>query len=186
MQKISLYLALSLMLVSGLVGIGVGYYLTPEYQLSMYDKNTMDLGAADRWLDQRYVNAMISHHRGAILLAEQAQQSKREEVRSLAADILKNEPVLIAELYAWKKEWYNDTRTVRDPLSPKLGSPDATFDLRFLNALIAHHEAGVSMTKDARVKSSRVEVQNNADAVEQFLTTSGAMLKEWRKNWFTV
>jgi uncharacterized protein (DUF305 family) len=186
MQKISLYLALSLMIVSGVVGVGIGYYLTPEYQLSMYDKNTMDLGAADRWLDLRYVNAMIAHHRGAILLAEQAQQSAREDVRTLAAEILKNEPVLIAELYGWKKDWYRDSRVVRDPLSPQLGTVDATFDLRFLNALIAHHEAGVLMTKDARVKSSRAEVQDNANAVEQFLTTSGTTLREWRKNWFNV
>jgi uncharacterized protein (DUF305 family) len=99
---------------------------------------------------------------------------------------LANEPKLIEELYAWKKEWYNDTRTVRDPIVPKLGSYDATFDLRFLNALIAHHESGIQMTKDIRLKSSRSAVQDNANAVEQFLTTSGVMLREWRKQWFNV
>jgi uncharacterized protein (DUF305 family) len=186
MQKVPLYLVVSLMCIAGFVGVGVGYYLTPEYQLSMYDKNSMDLGIADRWLDLRYINAMIAHHRGAVLLAEQAQVSEREEVRALAREILASEPALIAELYAWKKDWYRDTRTVRDPLVPKLGSYDSTFDLRFLNALIAHHQAGVLMTKDVRVKTSRAEVQGNADAVEQFLTTSTAMLMEWRKSWYNL
>lgn len=184
MSNISLPLTFSLMIVVGLLGVGVGYYHTPEYQLSMFDKNTMDLGQADRWLDLRYVNAMIAHHRGAMLLAEQAQKSERTEVRNLAQTILTSEPVAIAELYAWKKEWYGDTRSVRDPLAQNLGVYDATFDLRFLNALIAHHTSGVRMTKEVRIKSSRAEVQNNADAVEAFLEESGAMLRTWRSAWY--
>jgi uncharacterized protein (DUF305 family) len=186
MNKVQLSLTVSLMIVSGVVGLGIGYYLTPEYKLSMYDKYSMDLGQADRWVDLRYLNAMIAHHRGAMLLAEEAQQSERDEIRNLAKDILAGEPKLIDELYTWKKEWYDDTRTVRDPIVPKLGSYDATFDLRFLNALIAHHESGIQMTKDIRLKSSRSTVQDNANAVEQFLTTSGVMLREWRKQWFNV
>jgi len=186
MNKISIYLAVSLMIVCAIIGVSVGYFLTPQYTLTMYDKSTMDLGRADKWLDLRYIDAMIAHHRGAILVAKQAEVSKRPEVKNLAIEIQKNEPVLIAELYAWKKAWYNDTRSVKDPIVPNLGSYDASFDLRFLNAVIAHHEAGIVMTKDVRTKSSRSEVLNNADAVEAFLTTSGNMLKEWRKSWYKI
>lgn len=186
MTKISIYLATSLMVVCAIIGIGVGYFLTPQYALTMYDKSTMDLGRADKWLDLRYVDAMIAHHRGAILVAQQAEVSTRPEVKNLAIEIQKNEPVLIAELYAWKKAWYGDTRAVKDPIVPNLGTYDASFDLRFLNAVIAHHEAGIVMTKEVRTKSSRSEVLNNADAVEEFLTTSAAMLKDWRKNWYKI
>jgi len=174
------------MVVCAIIGIGVGYFLTPQYTLTMYDKSTMDLGRADKWLDLRYVDAMIAHHRGAILVAKQAELSKRPEVQNLAKEIQKNEPVLIAELYAWKKAWYGDTRAVKYPIVPNLGTYDASFDLRFLNTVIAHHEAGIVMTKEVRTKSSRSEVLNNADAVEAFLTTSGTMLKEWRKNWYKI
>lgn len=172
--------------VSFLVGMSAGYFFTPEYQLSMYSKNEMNLGRADRGIDLRYINAMIAHHRGAILLAAQAEKSQRSEVATLAKEIQQNEPKLIDELYAWKKEWYGDERPVRDPVVARLGEVDETFDLRFLNALIAHHEAGVVMTQDVRRKSSRSEVLDNADAVEQFLTTSGTMLREWRANWYQV
>jgi uncharacterized protein (DUF305 family) len=129
---------------------------------------------------------MIAHHRGAILVAQQAEVSKRPEVKNLAIEIQKNEPVLIAELYTWKKAWYGDTRSVKDPVVPNLGTYDASFDLRFLNAVIAHHAAGIVMTKEVRAKSSRSEVLNNADAVEEFLNTSGNMLKEWRRNWYKI
>lgn len=185
-MKISIYLAVSLMILTAVAGVAVGYGLTPEYKLTMYDKGGMDLGQADKWLDLRYVNAMIAHHRGAILVAEQAEKSGRQEVRDLSKTIQQSEPLLIAELYQWKKDWYGDTRKVADPTVPNLGAMDDKFDLRFLNAVIAHHKNGISMTQDVRSKSSRTAVLNNADAVEKFLADSGEMLKEWRKSWYNI
>lgn len=172
--------------MSGIIGVGIGYFLTPEYQATMYDKNTMDLGRSDRGLDRRYINAMIAHHREAMLLAEQAKKSNREEVVHLAGDILKNEPALIDELYEWKKDWYGDIRPVRDPVVTKLGSLNVTFDLRFLNALIAHHEVGILMAEEVRRKSSRTEILDNADAVENFLKSTLPVLRGWRSSWYSL
>lgn len=186
MNKISTYLSVSLMVMTFIIGVGTGYSFTPQYSLSMYDKSSMDLGRADKWIDLRYINAMIAHHRGAILLAKQAEKSNRPEVQSLAKEIQTNEPILIEELYKWKKDWYKDTKKVKDPVVSNLGEYNDTFNLRFLNALIAHHENGIVMTKDVRVKSNRSEVLDNANAVEKFLTDSGTMLKEWRKNWYNI
>lgn len=182
-----MYAAAGLVIVAGLLGTGAGYSLTSEYSLSMYDKGSMDLGRADRSLDRRYIDAMAAHHRGAILLGEQAlANGTHAEIKALAKDILAGEPKLIAELYAWKKDWYGDSRKARDPIVAKLGPSDEKFDLRFLNALIAHHEAGLLMTKEIRAKSSRAEVLNNADAVEAFLKTTLATFKAWRLEWYNV
>ncbi len=175
------------MIASGLIGTGIGYFLTPEYRLSMYEKIPMDLGRADRGLDKRYIDSMAAHHRGAMLLAEQASNgSQRKEIKDLSADILAGEPKLIEELYSWKKDWYGDSRKARDPIVANLGSADEKFDLRFLNALIAHHEAGIEMTREARQKSSRTEVLNNADAVEAFLVKTLETFKAWRLEWYNV
>ncbi len=178
-------LVVSMLVVGLIVGTGIGYFLTPEYRETMYTKS-MDLGTADRLVDLRYLNAMTAHHRGAILLAKQAEQSQRAEIRDLAAAIQRDEPKLIDELYAWKKLWYRDTRRVRDPLPAQLGTYDEKLDLRFLNALIAHHEEGIRMTQEVRAKSSRAEVLNNADAVENFLKTTLVTLKDWRRAWYNV
>ncbi|MBP6060793.1 MAG: DUF305 domain-containing protein [Candidatus Pacebacteria bacterium] len=187
MTKISLTLAISLIIISSILGLGFGYYLTPEYQVNMYDKGSMNLGNADRSLDLRYINAMISHHRGAMLLAEQASlKASRKEIKDLSSDILKNEPGAISELYEWKKEWYQDTRLVRDPIVANLGNSDDKFDLRFLNALIAHHEYGLLMTAEAKTKSSRTEILNNVDAVDTFLTTTLKVFKDWRMEWYKI
>lgn len=186
-MKISVYLAVSLMLVSAVLGIGFGYYLTPEYRVSMYETNTMSLGQADRTFDLRYINAMIAHHRGAMLLAEQlGKNTTRPDLQELSQNILNDEPKAIDELYAWKQEWYGDTKTVRDPIVANLGAAGDTFDLRFLNAIIAHHEEGLRMTKEARQKSSRTEILNNADAVEAFLLNGLQMLKSLRNTWYNI
>ncbi len=186
-MKVSMYLALGLFVVGTLLGVSFGYYLTPEYKVSMYEKNTMSLGQADRTFDLRYINTMIAHHRGAMLLAEQlAKNTSRPDMKNLAQNILADEPKAIAELYAWKKDWYRDTKTVRDPIVANLGPADEKFDLRFLNAIIAHHEVGIIMTKETRQKSSRVEILNNADAVESFLTNGITILKSLRSNWYNI
>ncbi len=186
MSKISTYLAVSLIVIGFIIGVGAGYSFTSQYSLSMYEKNGMDLGRADKWVDLRYINAMISHHRGAILVAEQAEKSQRPEVQNLAKDIQKNEPLAIAELYAWKKNWYGDTKKVNDPTVPNLGSYNETFDLRFLNAIIAHHQNGLTMTAEIKTKSSRNEILDNANAVEKFLNDSGTILKGWRTAWYNI
>ena len=185
MKHTSLGLCISSLIIVFMVGIGFGYFLTPEYQSQMYDKNSMSMGAADRWVDLRYMNAMIAHHRSAILLAEQAErQSRRPEVVELAKTIQSSEPKLIAELYQMKKDAYGDVRPVRDPSVPQLGEWDKTFDLRFLNALISHHEDGIVMTREIRLKTSRSSTIDNADAVENFLKSTLIMLKGWRSDWY--
>lgn len=187
MKKTYQALFVSMIIVAMSIGVSIGYFFTPEYQQTMYSKNSMDLGQADGFLDQRYLSAMIAHHRGAILLAQQIEKkTSRTELRELALEIQTNEPKLIAELYQWKKEWYRDIRIVRDPVVAQLGNADSAVDLRFLNALIAHHEAGIRMTEEVRTKSSRSEVIENADAVEKFLRESLVILKQKRADWYNV
>lgn len=186
MGKISGPLAIALMIVSCVIGIGAGYWLTPQYRLSMYDKNAMDLGAPDKWLDLRYLDAMISHHREALLLAREASQSRRKEIAALCNDILESEPLTIKTLYRLKKDWYGDRRNVPDPKVAHLGNYDRTFDLRFLNALIAHQENGLRMTSEIRLKSSRSEILDNADSEELLMKHDLSRLIEWRKAWFNL
>jgi uncharacterized protein (DUF305 family) len=187
MKSISFPLATSLAIVSLLVGLGAGYALSPLYQQTMYDKEEMGLGAADRYVDLRYLNQMAAHHQAAILLAKDvAGKTNREEIKHLALEIQVNEPKLINELYALKQAWYNDSSKISDPTIPNLGIADDTLDLRFLNALIAHHEDGIAMAQEIRTKSSRAEVLDNADAVENFLTNSLVTLTNWRSGWYSI
>ena len=186
MQKISISLTVALAIISAVAGIGVGYWYTPQYSLSMYDKNMMDLGQPDKWVDLRYLNAMISHHLEAVRLAKQAGISERSEIKRLSSEIRKHEPISIEELYRWKSEWYGDRKPVQEPETAHLGSYNKTFDLRFLNALIAHHENGMRLAKEIRLKSSRSNILDNADTEEHALNESTDMLRKWRKEWYSI
>jgi uncharacterized protein (DUF305 family) len=57
--------------------------------------------------DQRFIDAMIDHHEGAIAMAEAAlEQSERSEVRSLAEAIVRTQQAEIDQMRAWAAEWY--------------------------------------------------------------------------------
>lgn len=44
-------------------------------------------------------------------------------------------------------------------MSEELGSADSRFDLRFLNAMIPHHEGAVNMAQEALNKSQRPPIK---------------------------
>lgn len=181
----SKFLAFALIIISLIAGMGIGYILTPGYQIS--ESMSDGLGASDRYFDLRYINAMAAHHKGAIKLGEQLKKyTKRPELFTLSNNILEGEPKLIKQLEEWKKQWYNDTSTIQTGDVPNLGTYDEKFDLRFLNAIIAHHEAGIEMTNEALQKSSRNEILNDADGVKTFLTNGVKDLKELRLKWYNI
>ncbi|QQS20471.1 MAG: DUF305 domain-containing protein [Candidatus Moraniibacteriota bacterium] len=180
-------LVLSSMAILFVSGVALGYFFSPEYRMDRYGETNMRSFRADRFADLAYMNAMIAHHRGAMLLAEAAREkTTRVEIRSIAETILREEPKAIEELVRWKKEWYRDPRSVRDPEVPQLGEAGANFDLRFLNALLAHHQAGIEMTRAIRIRSSRGEILDNADSVEAFLRKSGGDLASLRETWYGI
>lgn len=180
--------ALSLIVIALVVGMGLGFTITPEYA-AMRNKETdsMDLGAADRYLDLRFLNAVIAHHQIALDLSKQAlDQSHRQEVRTLAEDIIKADEAGITELYRLKKKWYNDTRRVTDYPTINLGENDGKFDLRFLNALIAHHQQAIAMGEEVRTKSTRTEVLNLSDSAITNLSSGLTTLLKWRQDWYGI
>ncbi|MBD2436110.1 DUF305 domain-containing protein [Nostoc sp. FACHB-110] len=68
----------------------------------------MDLGAADTQFDLRFINAMIPHHKAAVVMAKDAaQKSQRPEIKKLAQEIIKAQDTEINQMKQWRKTWYN-------------------------------------------------------------------------------
>ncbi len=68
----------------------------------------MDLGDADNEFDLRFINAMIPHHEGAVVMAQEAlKKSTRPEVKQLAEAIITAQQQEIEEMKQWRKAWYN-------------------------------------------------------------------------------
>ncbi|KKT68437.1 MAG: hypothetical protein UW64_C0019G0014 [Microgenomates group bacterium GW2011_GWC1_44_37] len=179
-------LLLSTVVVTFILGIGTGFILSPEYANKMTAKKTVmvELGRADKLIDLRYLDGVIAHHLNAIFMARQAEaNSQRKEIRDLAKEIIIADEKGIQELYEWKKSWFNNKQiTIYEKIN--LGAYDDKFDLRFLNALIAHHEEAIMTAKEIRTKSQRNEILNLADSIIQNLSSGIDTLTEWRNNWY--
>jgi uncharacterized protein (DUF305 family) len=57
--------------------------------------------------DQRFLEAMISHHQGAVEMALMAQQmAEQQEIKTLAAAIITAQQAEIAQMEAWLDAWF--------------------------------------------------------------------------------
>lgn len=176
-------------IIALLVGIAIGFSVTPEYAQMKAEKQSpmMNLGKADAYVDLRFIDGMISHHLAAIYLANQAKtQSKRSEIQALADSILSVDTEGIAKLYEQKKSWFGNTKQVTQYAKVQLGSADEQFDLRFVNALIAHHEEAISVAQEMQTKSTRSDVLNLAGTVITGLTDGIETLETWRGEWYGI
>lgn len=177
-----------------------------DHGSGMNHSMAMDLGPADANYDLRFIDGMRLHHRGAIVMAEEAQQkSQRPEIKQLARQIIeaqsREENELLGE---WRRAWYpkagsefvtygGEGKSVV-PMSEEqrqsmtmledLGPADAEFDLRFMNAMIAHHEGAVVMAQDALSKSKRPEVKQLAQEIISSQQAEIAQMKQWQQAWY--
>ncbi|HEY9827276.1 MAG TPA: DUF305 domain-containing protein [Stenomitos sp.] len=166
----------------------------------------IDLGPADAEYDLRFIDAMIPHHRGAINMANEAlQKSKRPEIQTLARNIIKAQNREENDLMQkWRKAWYpkaSETPMTYDtqmgkmmPMSVEqinsmmmkmdLGAADANFDLRFMDAMIPHHEGAIAMAKDALNKAQHPELRQLAHEIIASQQAEIDQMKKWRKTWY--
>lgn len=181
-------LSVSIVIVALILGIGLGYALTPEYSAySINPKHGEGLGKADKYLNLRFINGMIAHHKSAIYMLEQVQkESKKTELQDLAKIVIALDTQGIKNLYALKKEMYNDSREVKNFTKTELGFADKNFELRFLNAMIIHHEEAIASSREALGKSTNESILETAGAVDQLLSENLKQLKSWREEWYSV
>lgn len=65
-----------------------------------------------------------------------------------------------------------------------LGAADRDFDLRFINAMIPHHEDALVMAKETLAKTKRGEVKNLAQNILSSQRAEIDQMKQWRKAWY--
>lgn len=166
--------------------------------------HSMDLGPADADYDLRFIDAMIPHHEGAVVMAkDMADKTKRPEMKKLAQAILKAQPQEIAQMQQWRKDWYPKAPATpmawhsgmkhmmtMEPAQMKamkmdmdLGKADEGYDLRFIQAMIPHHEAAVTMAKDLAQKTKRPELQKLAKDIIASQQVEIGQMKQWQKAW---
>jgi uncharacterized protein (DUF305 family) len=148
---------------------------------------------------------MILHHTGAVDMAKEAQQkSQRPEIKQLADNIIKAQEKEIQQMQQWRKAWYpqagdkpmayhaqmnhmmemSSEQMQSMMMSTDLGASDAEFDLRFINAMIPHHEGALTMAQDVLSKSKRPEMKQLAQDILTSQQKEIDQMKQWRQAWY--
>ncbi|MEA5581377.1 DUF305 domain-containing protein [Nodularia harveyana UHCC-0300] len=167
--------------------------------------HSMDLGPADASYDLRFIDGMVIHHQGAVDMAEEVlEKSQRPELKQLATEMITAQNQEIAQMQEWRAAWYPNAgdkpmayhaemghamemtpeQMQSMMMSMDLGAADEEFDLRFINAMIPHHEGAVVMAKDALQKSERPEMKKLAEDIITTQDTEINQMQEWRQAWY--
>lgn len=174
-------------------------------QGKMSRHGSMDLGPADSDYDLRFIDAMILHHQGAVVMAKEAlSKSQRPEIKKLASEIINAQDKEINEMKQWKKAWYPNASNTPVAyhsemghsmamsseqmnsmmMNMDLGAADKQFDLRFLNGMIPHHEGAITMASDAESKSQRPEIKKLSENIITSQQPEIDQMTQWKKAWY--
>lgn len=167
--------------------------------------HSMDLGPADANYDLRFIDAMIPHHEGAVIMAQDlAEKTQRPELQTLAKNIIDAQEKEIEQMKQWRKQWYPNAMATPMAwhgemnhmmamsseqidamrMNVDLGSADSEYDLRFLEAMIPHHEAAVIMAQDLAEKTKRPELQKIAQDILASQQAEIDQMKQWQQQWY--
>ncbi|MCL4859749.1 MAG: DUF305 domain-containing protein [Caldilineaceae bacterium] len=116
----------------------------------------MDMGMGDMEIsadeskpfDQRFLEAMISHHQGAIDMAKMAQEmAEREEIQTLAAAIIAAQEAEIEQMRAWLAEWFGESNSP-SPYASQVDSPIRGLSAAEIDDLLAGRGMGYARSAE--------------------------------------
>lgn len=147
------------------------------------------LHQASQSLDLSFIDAMILHHEGAISMAQQAlEQAEHDELKQMAQEIISAQEAEIAQLQAWRTAWYPDVALTAgmgmDMGTMEVAGGDQPFDLRFIDAMIPHHEGAIRMAQETLTGAEHGEIKQMAQAIIDAQQAEIAQLQEWRAAWY--
>ncbi len=172
---------------------------------SNMDHGSMDMGpggmARDmvmengRYSDERFVDAMVPHHQGAVEMAQVAlKKAEHEEVKQLSEDIVSAQEAEIRELKAIKQQEFGTSRV---PMEMGAGEMEAMgmtdpdelanknpFDKAFIDAMIPHHESAIAMANVALEESENGEIRGIAEDIVAAQKREIAQMRSWRQQWY--
>lgn len=146
--------------------------------------------------DQNFIDMMVAHHQAAIDMAKVAQRKgEHVELKRLVADIVSAQDGEIAQMKAWRKQWYGSDQIATNTaggmssmggMNVDLGQLEHAqpFDKAFIDNMIPHHESAIQMAKDAQAKAQHQEIKDLAGQIIAAQQQEIDQMKSWRAQWF--
>jgi uncharacterized protein (DUF305 family) len=139
--------------------------------------------------DLAFIDGMIPHHEGAIVMAQQAlDQAERDEVKQMAQAIIDAQAAEIEQLRAWRQAWYPDAppadASVMAGMMMEVPAGEDPFDLRFIESMIPHHDDAITMAQQALEKAEHPEIKAMAQAIIDGQAAEIEQMQQWRGEWY--
>jgi uncharacterized protein (DUF305 family) len=149
-----------------------------------------------KYSDERFIDAMVPHHQGAIAMAEVAlENAQHAEIKDLSRNIVSTQRAEIEELKSIKKEEFGTSNVpmemsqeqmrgmgmMTDPQELARSEP---FDRAFIDAMIPHHQSAIEMAKVAYEKSENPRIKKLAENIVSAQQAEIEQMKRWREQWY--
>jgi uncharacterized protein (DUF305 family) len=147
-----------------------------------------------RYSDERFIDAMVPHHRGAVEMAEVAlENAEHGEVRRLSEDIVSAQEAEIEELKKIKQEEFGSSRVPTNvgpgqmegmgmTADPQSLADEEPFDEAFMGAMISHHRSAIQMANVALERSDNPRIEKLAGEILQAQESELSQMQTWREN----
>lgn len=147
--------------------------------------------------DLAFIDSMIPHHEGAVVMAEMAlEQAEHQELKDLAQEIIDAQESEITQMREWRSEWFGDAPEtggmpgmegmgmMSDADMEMMESSDM-FDQMFIDMMIEHHQSAIDMAQDIQTTTERPEIQQLAEDIISSQQVEIDQMEQWRSEWFS-
>jgi uncharacterized protein (DUF305 family) len=146
--------------------------------------------------DERFIDAMVPHHQGAIDMANVAlENAEHPEIQQLAQNVISAQEGEIDELKAIKQRLYGtsevpmeanpeEMKTMGMMADPKELANEQPFDKAFIDAMIPHHQSAIDMAQVAYEQTSDPEIKDLALGIVNAQQQEIEQMTDWRKEWY--
>jgi uncharacterized protein (DUF305 family) len=149
-----------------------------------------------RYSDERFIDAMVPHHQGAIAMVRVAMKNaEHEEISELSRNIVSTQQAEIEELKAIKKEEFGTSNVPMEMspeqmrgmgvmMDPQQLAHEEPFDRAFIDAMIPHHQSAIEMSKVAYQESDNPRIKELAQNIMSAQQEEIEQMKRWRQQWY--
>ena len=161
---------------------------TAGQDMAGHDMSSMSM-TSDAPYDAMFIDSMIVHHQGVITMAQEAlEKAQRTELKQFAQNVIMVQDGEITQMKVWRNNWYPDLAISAGngmDMGDMLVAQDesVSYDIRWIDAMISHHQAAVTMAQDALTKAEHADIKNLAQAIIDMQSAEITQLEAWRDQW---
>jgi uncharacterized protein (DUF305 family) len=149
-----------------------------------------------KYSDERFIDAMVPHHQGAIAMAKVAlKNAEHEQIKQLSRNIISSQQAEIGELKAIKKEEFGTSNVPMEMsqeqmrgmgmmMDPQELANREPFDKAFIDAMIPHHQSAIDMANVALKNTNNPRIRELANNIVDAQKREIEQMKQWRQQWY--